>query len=209
MLRRHCMDADTAGAPWQSAIDAMRPYTQDIWQALPLQDRQRFLRHLRPWWDVHRHRMPQAAAARIDAALNSGQLRIHAGHISGYRATNGAVDVQYRPRSAAAIATIRVARVINCTGPASNIERVDDQLIGALLRDGIARPDPLRLGLDVTDTGAFRSRSGAASEHLYAVGPITKGAFWEITAVPDIRRQCAALATHLAHKRPKHLRHTA
>jgi len=31
-----------------------------------------------------------------------------------------------------------------------------------------------------------------------AAGPVTKGAFWEMTAVPDIRRQCEALARHLA-----------
>lgn len=31
-----------------------------------------------------------------------------------------------------------------------------------------------------------------------AAGPVTKGAFWEMTAVPDIRRQCEVLARHLA-----------
>ncbi len=30
------------------------------------------------------------------------------------------------------------------------------------------------------------------------MGPATKGAFWEMTAVPDIRRQCEFLAGHLA-----------
>jgi uncharacterized NAD(P)/FAD-binding protein YdhS len=33
---------------------------------------------------------------------------------------------------------------------------------------------------------------------LFASGPLTRGAFWEIAAVPDIRRQCAALASHVA-----------
>jgi uncharacterized NAD(P)/FAD-binding protein YdhS len=33
---------------------------------------------------------------------------------------------------------------------------------------------------------------------LYAVGPLTRGAFWEITAVPDIRHQVWALARRLA-----------
>ena len=68
----------------------------------------------------------------------------------------------------------------------------------ALLLDGTVRPDPLRLGLDVTGTCALLSRTGAISRRVFAAGPVTKAAFWEMTAVPDIRRQCEFLAQHLA-----------
>ena len=60
------------------------------------------------------------------------------------------------------------------------------------------QPDPLRLGLAVTGTCALINRSGAISRRVFAVGPVTKGMFWEMTAVPDIRRQCELLAQHLA-----------
>jgi uncharacterized NAD(P)/FAD-binding protein YdhS len=30
------------------------------------------------------------------------------------------------------------------------------------------------------------------------MGPVTKGAFWEMTAVPDIRRQAERLADYMA-----------
>ena len=50
----------------------------------------------------------------------------------------------------------------------------------------------------MTGNGALLSREGAISRRLFAVGPVTKGAFWEMTAVPDIRRQCESLARHLA-----------
>jgi uncharacterized NAD(P)/FAD-binding protein YdhS len=66
------------------------------------------------------------------------------------------------------------------------------------LRDGLVRPDPLRLGLDVSGTCALRDRGGAIAPNLFAVGPVTKGAFWEMTAVPDIRRQTEKLAEYLA-----------
>jgi uncharacterized NAD(P)/FAD-binding protein YdhS len=52
--------------------------------------------------------------------------------------------------------------------------------------------------LDVTANCALKDRSGAISQRLFAVGPVTKGAFWEITAVPDIRRQCELLSDYLA-----------
>lgn len=62
---------------------------------------------------------------------------------------------------------------------------------------GLARSDPLRLGLDVDLNSAVIGRKGKASGKLFAVGPVTRGTFWEIVAVPDIRIQCADLARHL------------
>lgn len=46
--------------------------------------------------------------------------------------------------------------------------------------------------LDVTANCALLDRDGAVSRRLFAVGPVTKGAFWEMTAVPDIRRQSSS-----------------
>ena len=84
--------------------------------------------------------------------------------------------------------------VINCTGPTGDVLASTDALLKDLLRRGLARPDPLRLGLDVDDDNRVRDLSGVASPTLLAVGPATRGAFWEITAVPDIRGQAAAVA---------------
>jgi uncharacterized NAD(P)/FAD-binding protein YdhS len=66
-----------------------------------------------------------------------------------------------------------------------------------MLNAGQARPDALRLGLDVTSECAIIGASGEASPRIFAVGPVTSGIFWEITAVPDIRLQVARVARHL------------
>jgi uncharacterized NAD(P)/FAD-binding protein YdhS len=190
--------AVASGNDWRPVIDALRPFTQDVWQAMSPSDRARFLRHLRPWWDVHRHRMPGVVADRIQAARERQQLRVLAGRIRAFRPQGKLVEVAYRPRGAETPAVLRAARVINCAGPGADYDRIADPLVRSLLREGTARPDPLRLGLDVTSTCALRLGSGAISRRLFAVGPVTKGAFWEITAVPDIRRQCELLAQHLA-----------
>jgi uncharacterized NAD(P)/FAD-binding protein YdhS len=94
--------------------------------------------------------------------------------------------------------TLEAARVVNCSGPGCDYDRIQHPLVRSLLADGQVRPDPLRLGLDVTGNCATRDRHGAISRRLFAVGPVTKGAFWEITAVPDTRDQCESLARHLA-----------
>ena len=55
-------------------------------------------------------------------------------------------------------------------------------------------------GYNANTTNPPRGRlgSGAISRRIFAVGPVTNAAFWEMTAVPEIRRQCELLAQHLA-----------
>jgi uncharacterized NAD(P)/FAD-binding protein YdhS len=197
-LREQAEQALAAGGTWQAVIDELRPVTQEIWATLSADDRRRFLRHLRTWWDVHRHRIATPVAARIEAARASGQLHVHAGRLRGYGNADGKMTVRFRLRGSDDVATLRVARVVNCSGPATDYGRVADPLVRSLLIEGIGRPDQSRLGLDVSKSCALRSRSGAESRRLFAVGPVTKGAFWEMTAVPDIRRQCEQLAQGLA-----------
>ncbi len=197
-LREESTRAIAQGSGWQPIIDELRPFTIDMWQAMSLSDRRRFLRHLRPWWDVHRHRMAGPVADRIDAARASGQLRILVGRVRDYAVKGERAEVLYRPRQKDTLVSIEVARVVNCAGPGADYDRISDKLIRGLLRDGAARPDPLRLGLDVTGNCALLNKDGAISRRLFAIGPVTKGTFWEMTAVPDIRRQAEKLAEYLA-----------
>ncbi|MDO9712864.1 FAD/NAD(P)-binding protein [Paracraurococcus lichenis] len=197
-LRGEARRAAAGGGDWRPVVDRLRPFTQDVWQALSPADQSRFLRHLRPWWDVHRHRMAGPVADRIEAARASGQLRLHVGRIQTLRQEGGIAELTYRRRGDGETVELRVARVVNCAGPGCDYDRIDHPLVRSLLQAGLVRPDPLRLGLDVTGTCALRDRSGAISRRLFAVGPVTKGSFWEMTAVPDIRRQCEVVAEHLA-----------
>jgi uncharacterized NAD(P)/FAD-binding protein YdhS len=197
-LRADARRATARGGDWRPVIDRLRPFTQDVWQTLSPPDKARFLRHLRPWWDVHRHRMAGPVADRIAAAQASGQLRISAGRIQTLREQAGQVVVTYRRRGDATLDTLTAARLVNCSGPACDYDRIAHPLVRSLLANGLARPDPLRLGLDVTATCAVRNGQGAISRRLFAVGPISKPMFWEMTAVPDIRRQCEVVAEHIA-----------
>jgi uncharacterized NAD(P)/FAD-binding protein YdhS len=197
MLRAEARREMADGGDWRPVLDALRPHTAGLWQAMGSSDRARFLRHLRPWWDIHRHRMAPEAADRVEAALASGQLTIHAGRIDSYAADGDEVEVLYRARGCGTPRTLRAARVVNCSGPGTDFERIQHPLVAQLLRDGAARPDPLRLGLDVREDCAVLDAQSRASERLFAIGPATKGAFWEMTAVPDLRRQAEQLAGRL------------
>src|SRR5215470_4295215 len=153
-VRAEIRKAAEAGRDWRAVIDSLRPDTRDLWRNLPLAEKQRFLRHLRPWWDVHRHRMAPAVAGRIERALERGQLQIRRARLGRLTPKWGGVEVELLPVAGAPAEQIEVERVINCMGPLSDLSRVAAPLIRELLASGAARPDPLNLGLDVSSEGA-------------------------------------------------------
>ena len=201
MVRRHVATVTGQGGTWRSAMDGLRPVTGRLWQGLDRQQRERFLRHLRPFWDVHRHRLAPGAADAFDASVANGSLHLKRGRVAGIdvqAAPNGLVaHVGVRDRFAPAPDPMVVQRVIHATGISAGA--ADDGLVADLLAAGQARQDMLGLGLDVTDELRVLDGNGEAHGDLWALGPVVRGVMWECTAVPDIRVQARLLATGLAH----------
>jgi uncharacterized NAD(P)/FAD-binding protein YdhS len=183
---------------WRAAIDELRPVTPDMWQALGDEGRGRFLRHLRPWWDVHRHRMAPAIADRIQALQAAGRFRVVAGTIVDAAARTGQAELRVRLRGTTYCEQFEAARVINCTGADGDIGRTIDSLLRSLLARQAIRPDRQRLGLDTGDHGEVLGLDGRPTAGLYALGPIARGRVFEATAVPELRVQAAALAATIA-----------
>lgn len=180
---------------WRTAVDALRPATQDLWRGWSVTRKQAFLRHARPYWDVHRHRLSPEVAARVAGLRRAGRLKVAAGKIVRLAEDpDGRIDGAWRPRGEMDAQPFVVSAVINATGPTGDVTRSRDPLVLDLIRRGLARPDPLRLGLDVDPDNRLVDVSGAAAATLFAVGPVTRGAWWEINAVPDIRGQAAQVA---------------
>ncbi|MBK8174453.1 MAG: FAD/NAD(P)-binding protein [Rhodospirillales bacterium] len=196
-LRRYVAAAKLDGRDWRDVFDGLRPHTLDMWRTLPMNERQRFLRHLRPWWEVYRHRMAPAVGGRIDEAIARGQLVVSIGRIDNITLDERVANVAIRRRDVDTVEHRTFARVINCTGLHVDFQNCDDPLIRDLLARNLARPDALSLGLEVNEKGALLNGGGRPSPRLFAVGPITRGTFWEIVAVPDIRVHCARLASYL------------
>ncbi len=176
---------------WRAAVDSLRPHTHGLWQSLDDGEQQRFLRHARPWWDVHRHRIAPEVAATVARMVGEGRLQIMAGRVVSAAENADGLEVELRRRGAAQAERRTFAYAINCTGPLHNIEHTRDPLLRSLLDEGKAKPDQLAMGLDV-------DAASRAGERLWALGPLTKGRYWEIIAVPDIREQAAAVADDIA-----------
>jgi uncharacterized NAD(P)/FAD-binding protein YdhS len=195
--RMQVIVARMRGYDWRAVIDALRPATQPIWRSLPVREKRRFLRHLRPYWEVHRHRIAPEIAARLEAEIAVGHAEIHAGRITNCEQDAAGINVTWRERWSGKMRQLNVQRIVNCTGPETDCRRIDNPLLASLLREGLARPDSISLGLDCADDGALMDAHGAASKVLYTLGPARKGQLWESTAVPEIRVQASNLAASL------------
>ncbi|RWP60391.1 FAD/NAD(P)-binding protein [Mesorhizobium sp.] len=196
---------EARGGGWRDVVDGLRPHNQAIWRAWPAASRRQFFRHLKAWWDIHRHRMAPEAGERLSKAIASGQLRVIAGRGLDVTPDDAGFAARLRRRNSQLVEEIRVAHVYECAGVIADPGKSTNPLIRSLLAAGVVRADPLRIGLDVAADGALISREGACNDRIYAVGPVTRGTFLEIEAVPDIRIQCQHLAGLLV-KQPASMR---
>ena len=101
-----------------------------------------------------------------------------------------------RPRGKQAMA-VEVDAVVNCTGPLLDVRRSHHPLLRDGLREGLICSDPLGLGLDTSDSAVVNA-DGKPSNWLFALGPLTRPAWWEITAVPEINAQVDRLVSRIA-----------
>lgn len=194
----HRTRARAAEIGWRNAVDELRPFTQPMWGNASDDQRARFLRHLRPWWDVHRHRLAPEVYARLQAIIDRGQLTVHAGKTLSFDETGNGIAIRWRPRGSDGEETTLARRVVNCTGPLTDLARTHEPLLRKLAARGTIRPDEAHLGIDVDNQAQTINADGKVNRALYALGPMTRGAFWEIVAVPDIRTQTWNVARRLS-----------
>lgn len=192
-VRKQVGLAKAAGADWRSVIDSLRHATPKIWQSLTPEEKRRFVRHVRPYWEIARHRIPTATHAELERLMQEDRMVLLSGRVSQAVEWDDCVEVTYLDRDTAETRTLRVDRVINCTGPGT-VCRVQDKLLGSLLDQNLARLDCLGLGIETGPFGAVLDAESNPSESIFAIGPVRKASLWESTAVPEIRVQAKELA---------------
>jgi uncharacterized NAD(P)/FAD-binding protein YdhS len=182
---------------WRSVVDGIRPFTQRLWRELPIDSKRRFLEHARAWWDIHRHRMAPEVEARITKAVADHRLTLMAAKIVDIWPNSTGARVRYRRRGQAEIEILEVGAIVDCTGIVKDPAATGNPAVRSLLEQGLARIDPLHIGIEVAPDCAIVDRKGLPSRRLFAIGPLTRAAFWEIIAIPDIRNQCVQLAERM------------
>lgn len=197
LLRQEAERAAAAGHAWQSVVDAFRAHLPALWTGLSPAERGRFLRHLRPYWLIHRHRLAPDIAALLSRLKGEGRVVIVRGRLRAVREDGDGLVVDVI-RYGKGPSSLSVGCLINCTGPEEDFRRIDDPLAGHLLRSGMARPDAFGVGLDVDGEARLCRADGTPQSRLLVLGGATRGRFGEVTSAPQIRRRAAALADTIA-----------
>jgi len=194
LLRRVREATDQPNCSWQSAVDALRPIVPQLWGALTVAERRRFFRHLRGIWNVHRHRMAPGVGAQIAEAQKRGQFQLVKGTVRAIRTDPSGRGLDVTAEAGHRLQKLEAGWTINCTGPCEDQIRTRNPLLLNLLIHRLVRPDPLRLGFDVVEPGRVIGANCETYPNLFALGPLTKGLWWEITAIPELRAQATRIA---------------
>ena len=196
-LRREVRQRVGEDVDWREVVTSIRADTPALWERLDVEERRRFLRHARPYWETHRHRSSPGTAHSVEELVETGRLELVAGSLQALAEGDGGVAATIRRRGSSSSETLLVGKVINCTGPDTDLTRVRDPLVASLRRDGLIRPDGLGLGLDTDDEGRLVAADGSTSGRLTLLGPLRKGRLWEHTAVPELRVATKRVAERL------------
>lgn len=194
-LRAHSRGRGDAGAV--ELIDALRSVADTIWAGWSVVERHRFLRHLRRYWEIYRHRIAARSQAVLESLQASGRLTQFAGRIVGCRVGTDTLEVDVSLKDGADLGWLRVHRIVNCTG-SGEPHGEHSPLFANLHRRGVLRPESSGMGFACTDGGRLLTADGALSARLWTLGVTRRGGSWESTAVPELRRQAADLAQRLA-----------
>lgn len=197
-LRQRIGEAQAAGLDWQGAFDELRNVVWQVWPRLPIAEKRRFLRHLRPWYDAHRFRVPPQNDEMVRAAEAAGRVAFHTGRlVSVEEAGGGALRVTWNDAASRGPVARDFDALVNCTGLDPSCGARDNPFLARLVADGILRPDATGIGFEVDAQCRPVSREGVAQARLRMIGPPTAGTFGDplgvIFIAPQIRRMLPAL----------------
>jgi uncharacterized NAD(P)/FAD-binding protein YdhS len=194
LLRQYVVAARESGVDWQQVIDALRPVTPRLWNRLVVEERSRFLRHVRPFWEVHRHRTAPAVADTVDRLRREKKLEVVAGTLIAAKADSEGIDVTFSCRGTSTCRTVRASWIVNCSGPGAHNSHGTHPFLQPLLEAGTLRNDELKLGLLTDVCGRAIGESGDPHPDLLVAGTLRKATLWESTAIPELRQQAQTVA---------------
>ena len=197
IFRKHIKIVLSKGITGEAVVDAIRPKTQEIWMSLSFNDKKRFMMHIRHLWGVARHRLPKNIFLQMQDLISTGRLNIIGGRLIEMKEISNSVFVTIKERKTQNIKELVVSRVINCTGPRTDLNKIEDTLIVNLLKRGLIVPDEMKLGINALPDGTIIQKDNSISANLFTIGSALKGILWESTAVPELRLQAKNLAGEL------------
>ncbi|MBE7443141.1 MAG: FAD/NAD(P)-binding protein [Flavobacteriales bacterium] len=189
-IKNEVKRAESQGLNYRCVMECIRPHLDSIWKNLSISDKKQFINHFKPYWEVHRHRIPASSADYLKQLQEKGILELIAGRILSADITNDKFEVKITPKGKSETFTLKTDWIIYCTGSQLNYKSINSPLYKSLINKGYLTSAAFDFGLNTADIGFGIDSNGIISNDLILIGPTAKGNnFWEITALKEIRQQ--------------------
>ena len=201
IVNKHIRIARKQGYSPEPVIDAIRPLTQKLWSNLSSAEKKMFMSRMRHLWDNVRHRIPLQVHDKLRQMTKHGKLQQFAGKLLGVTEVNGLVNVLFYDYAQQRETGIMVSTVINCTGPETDLMKVENSFLKNCLLNGTIVQDELKLGI-LADPLTFEiyDELHQKQKKIHAIGSLLKGVLWESTAVNELRQQAELISKELIYK---------
>jgi uncharacterized NAD(P)/FAD-binding protein YdhS len=186
------------GVSWHAVIDAVRAQAGTIWGNLPLAERQRVVRHLRAFWDVHRFRIAPQVENALETATAAGQLETLAASVAAVSYNGQRIRMALRRAHGAGTLIRDFDAVVVTTGPAHGAIFDSQDYLSELAFGGIVTKDPTGLGLGCDEHSRLLDRDGRPVPGLYVAGPLARGTFGELMGLPQVSEHASSVAFEAA-----------
>lgn len=183
------------GEGWQGVFDTLRTQGGGIWRALPLPEKRKLIRHLRPFWDTHRFRIAPQVEAILDRRIAEGTLHIEAASIEAIATTADTITVALDLRRGGSVAA-NVDAVITTTGPGHADILASQPFLASLHAERQLIADPTGLGLAVDATSRLVGLYGPHPS-IFVAGPLARGEFGELMGLPEVSYHAMFVSTHI------------
>lgn len=197
-VRRTIEEAAAQGLSWHPVLDAVRAQAQTIWPKLSILEQRRIVRHLRPFWDVHRFRIAPQVEAVLDRRLTLGTLEIISASLQGAAANPRGIEVDIKRRQDGKIERLTVDNVVITTGPAHGSVIVTEPHLASLAQCGLIVRDDAGLGIACDRRGHAFDDEGRAVANLLVAGPLARGTFGELMGLPQVSDYAVQIAVEAA-----------
>ncbi|PZM13202.1 FAD/NAD(P)-binding protein [Rhizobium tubonense] len=196
-IRQAILSAEGEGRSWHAVIDQVRFQGGEVWRALPLAERRRVVRHLRPFWDVHRFRIAPQVEDASEQALRAGRLTVLAASVEAVRSDGVEIECRLRLSRSGERIERRFEAVVVTTGP-SHGGIIDSQpWIRQLADAGYLSLDGTGLGLSCDNASRALGSSGEIAPSLYISGPLARGTFGELMGLPQVSEHAVLVAAEI------------
>ena len=178
-LRARIREVEVQGESWHKGFDDLRDVVWRAWPLLPIEQKRRFLRRLRAWYDVHRFRAPPQNDAIVRAAEAQGRIEFRAARLRAVAplADGARFEVRLAGHRGAGDRAEVFDAIVNCTGLDAAAGARTNPFLWSLVERGALRIDETGIGFGVDAHCRAIGADGRANPSLRVIGPPTAGTF--------------------------------